>query len=199
MPGFEYSVGSKWHPNQIRAWEKHFSQYIRPVEGISGRQCQGLNKNVSYTLQYLQFLAQLNVDLDLPEVLYMLNCKAFVVHGCAVVEALFYYVIGASGARPSTKFGKLCDQINKQQLINVEPSFYGQLHELRKLRNRVHIHDLENATDTDYVKFGFREFELMKRILKTLLTSNLFPKTDKSLDLTFLDPTPSRNGFICLK
>jgi len=41
---------------------------------------------------------------------------------------------------------------------------------LRKLRNRVHLHVIEQAIDTDWNNFKLSDFQLMKKVLYVFLT-----------------------------
>jgi hypothetical protein len=85
--------GSPWYPNSINQLERHLEQLFRPIAGISRERCKGIRKNVAYTLQYLEFTVQIVSDLELSGVL----AKSFVLHGCAVIEAVFFYVLTESG------------------------------------------------------------------------------------------------------
>ena len=181
----------QWHPNKVAVIQEHLSQLLHPVGDISETRCTAIAKNISYTFQYLQFLAQINADLELPEVLTALNFKAFVLHGCAVVEALFYYVLASSGAEvdPRTMFKELCERVESERLINLGEDFYTKLSHLRDLRNRVHLHirHIQSTADADYWALDREDYKLLKSILRALLTFDRFPCTDGRLDLRFLD------------
>lgn len=213
--------------NAIFILEGHLSQFFKPVRGIQPVRCTGIIKNVAYTLQYLEFLTQIDDDLNLSAVLTTQNHKAFVIHGCAVVEAIFYYALVTSGRAPHTDwisqakitssefnlagrvfrqeteyfvkvpkpmlesmtFDAMCKRVESKKVIRLDNAFYSKLPYLRGLRNRVHIYGIENTADTDYIKFNRKDYELMKSILKAIMTSHLFADQDEQLDLRFLDPS----------
>lgn len=66
---------------------------------------------------------------------------------------------------------------------------YGTLKSLRQLRNRVHIHDVETADDTDWYKFTGKEVVMLLNSLNEIFTTSLFNPEPHHLDLlAFLDP-----------
>jgi hypothetical protein len=164
-------------------------------------------------------------DVQLSSVLEIQSFKSFVVHGCSVIEGVFYYVLVKSGAHTQTEwacetkstthvkidgkpyrvetnyskklprpeleemtFDAMCQRVEKKDLIKLSNDFYKHHPYLRDLRNRIHLHSIESYTESDYNKFERKDFELMRKMLKALLTSDLFPQCEKSLSLEFLDP-----------
>ncbi|WEJ99483.1 MAG: hypothetical protein P0Y59_21635 [Candidatus Sphingomonas phytovorans] len=66
---------------------------------------------------------------------------------------------------------------------------YGTLKALRQLRNRVHIHDVGTADDTDWYKFTGREVVMLLNCLNAIFSTNLFNPEPHHIDLlSFLDP-----------
>jgi hypothetical protein len=172
----------------VERLRQYLSQFFRPTAGISEEQGAAIVNNVAYTLQYLEFLAKLVADLDLTAVLATQTFKAFIINGCAVVEAIFYQFVSERGSckkRPT--FDDMCKKIERENLINADREFYATLSNLRRLRNRVHIFDREGRADTDYLKLDYRDFESMKRILRHVLIGKIFPVKAERLDLSFLD------------
>ena len=82
-----------WYPNNIPELEAFLEQLIQPLPQINSSRAKGIRKNLAYSLQYLEFLEQCNRDLRLSSVLESQNYKTFVITGCSVVEAIFYYVL----------------------------------------------------------------------------------------------------------
>ena len=228
MPALAFKgEGKKWYPNPVHVLEGHLSQLFKTVPDLSPSRCRGITKNIAYTLQYLEFLTQIDTDLSLSDVLTKQNYKAFVIHGCGVVEAIFFYTLVSSGRAAQTEwtsqskisspeftlagktfkqdteffaklpkpvpepmtFDAMCKRVESKKVIKVANGFYSKLPYLRGLRNRIHIYSIENAADTDYIKFNRKDYELMKSILKSLLTSHLFPDCSDQLNLLFLNPT----------
>ena len=89
--------------------------------------------------------------------------------------------------RGITMFDAMCKRVEKSDLIKLPNDFYSKLSYLRRLRNRIHLHVTEGRADTDYLKFARKDFELMREILKALLTSHLFLDKSRRVSLGFLD------------
>jgi hypothetical protein len=227
MPALVFKgQGTAWYPNSVAKLDGHLNQLFKPIDDISAKRCRGIAKNTAYSIQYLEFLAQIHTDLNLSAVLSTQTWKAFIIHGCAVLEAIFYYVLVSTGraahtdwqskskvTSPEFKLGgelyrtetefftklakpvvdrmtfeTMCQRVESKKLVQLDNEFYSRLPRLRKLRNRVHIYGIETDSDTDYIKFDRKDYELMKFILKAVLTSHLFPTVDDQLDLKFLEP-----------
>lgn len=91
-------------------------------------------------------------------------------------------------------FDAMCKKVEKRGLAKLtSDEFYQHLPHLRKLRNRVHIHTGTHGADTDYFAFSLKDFNLMKRVLHLLLTSDLFPQKNENY-WTFLSVTEVKNG-----
>ena len=71
----------------------------------------------------------------------------------------------------------------KHKLLGREHLIYAKLNYLRRLRNRVHLHLVEQDTDTDYWQFTQKDMDLMKLLLSSLFLSSLFTpaEADKKL------------------
>jgi hypothetical protein len=217
--------GKRWYPTPINALEAQLGLLLQPTSGVPDKKCWGIKKNLAYALQYLEFTARVISDLDLSSVLEIQTFKSFIIHGCSVIEGVFYYVLVKSGKHNQTEwasetkvssevaiggksyrivteyftklpkpllkemtFDAMCKHVEKKDLIKLSNDFYKNLPYLRDLRNRIHLHSVESYAESDYNKFDRKDFELMKKMLKALLTSDLFPKCEKSLPLEFLDP-----------
>jgi hypothetical protein len=70
------------------------------------------------------------------------------------------------------------DQMSKKaeskRLLGVDTAVYAQLHHLRGLRNRVHIHSAQHDKDTDWWAISPDEVDKMKRTLHAVLTCDVF-------------------------
>ena len=76
----------------------------------------------------------------------------------------------------SMTFDAMCKRVEKRELVKLKSDdFYQHLPYLRKLRNRVHIHGIENFKDTDWIAFNRKEIDLVKSVLCSFLQSSLFP------------------------
>lgn len=65
-------------------------------------------------------------------------------------------------------------KVESKKLLGVDHQVYQNLNYLRKLRNRVHIHAVQHDRDTDWYAFNIREVKLMKKVLLSVLVSDLF-------------------------
>lgn len=71
-------------------------------------------------------------------------------------------------------FESMIQKVETRKLLGGDHEIYKKLQFLRKLRNRVHIHSIEDEGDTDWTSFNKSEISTMKHALHTLLTGNLF-------------------------
>lgn len=62
----------------------------------------------------------------------------------------------------------------KNKIIGNDQSLYRQLNRLRKLRNKVHLHLVEEHLDTDWNNFTTKELNMIKQILQKLFYSKIF-------------------------
>jgi len=82
--------GDKWLPNRVVYLENHLKQFMVPIPGYEERECRGLRKNISYSLQHLEFIHRCGEDLNLTSVLWTQNAKTFIIVACSIMEALFF-------------------------------------------------------------------------------------------------------------
>lgn len=93
-----------WYPAPIHHLEGHLCVLIKPNNYFQENQTKPLNKNIAYSLQYVEFLDQLLKDIKLSSVLETQNIKSFVVHGASIIEALFYYIVVSAGHGAQTEW-----------------------------------------------------------------------------------------------
>jgi hypothetical protein len=212
--------GKKWLPVPVGDLEKHLAQLVLPVPEFRSSRCVALRKNVAYSLQHLEFLFRCERDLAVTSVIWTQTAKTFVVVGCSVLEALFYYVLVASGKaaytewssesvtttpgflldgqtyrcrvehftklpapiRESMTFDAMCKRVEKRHLTRLDSDeFFKHLPYLRSLRNRIHLHSVEDLDDTDWAKFNRNDLVLVQRVLFLFLQSTLFPVKNRPL------------------
>lgn len=88
-------------------------------------------------------------------------------------------------------------KVSSRRLLGVDNQIYGQLKYLRKLRNKVHIHAVQNGRESDWWSFDGNQFKLMKRVLDGILRSSLFdPQHEHEYIIGFLhvQETPEQLG-----
>lgn len=79
-------------------------------------------------------------------------------------------------------FDTMCKRVESKKLVALgNDEFFKNLSYLRQLRNRVHVHIVEDDTDTDYLKINRKQYNLARKVLFTLLTSELFPNAREDL------------------
>ncbi len=192
-----------------------------PIPDYEEKECRGLQKNIAYSLQHLEFIHRCGEDLNLTSVLWTQNAKTFIIVACSIIEALFFYLLRARGKAATTSwksyrklsgqefkdvdgkkkkidmeifekiepeifeemtFDSMCKRVESKKLVALgNDEFFKNLAYLRKLRNRVHVHIVEDDTDTDYLKINRKQYDVARKILFTLLTSELFTEVREDL------------------
>ena len=75
----------------------------------------------------------------------------------------------------------------KSKLLGSGQEIYKKLNYLRKLRNRVHIHAVDEDYDTDWWKININEVKTVRLVLYSFMTSSLFkPTNDEKEIFSFL-------------
>jgi hypothetical protein len=213
--------GDKWLPNSVADLENYLRQFMVPIPDYEEKECRGLQKNIAYSLQHLEFIHRCGEDLNLTSVLWTQNAKTFIIVACSIIEALFFYLLRARGKAATTSwksyrklsgqefkdvdgkkkkidmeifekiepeifeemtFDSMCKRVESKKLVALgNDEFFKNLAYLRKLRNRVHVHIVEDDTDTDYLKINRKQYDVARKILFTLLTSELFTEVREDL------------------
>jgi hypothetical protein len=121
MPKLVFKGTAKpWYPDAVHVLENHLEGLFKTVPGIAATRLRGLVKNIAYTLQYLELLVQIDEDIALSAVLQTMNHKSFIIHGCAVIEAIFYYLLLRAGKITTTEWESASEQLtNVFALSNV--------------------------------------------------------------------------------
>ena len=71
-------------------------------------------------------------------------------------------------------FDQMCKKVESKKLLGDEKDLYKEINGIRKLRNKVHIHGIENPQDTDWYNFNRQELKLIKKVLHGILISSQF-------------------------
>lgn len=83
----------------------------------------------------------------------------------------------------SLTLDQMVKKVEKRKLIGLDQQSFSDLSRLRKLRNKIHIHDVPSRQDTDWNSFGLKESNLIKSVLYALLTSSMFTPDENQLKL----------------
>jgi len=74
-------------------------------------------------------------------------------------------------------------KVESKKLLGIKEQVYKDLNYLRKLRNRLHIHQFQNYTDTDFNAFRSNEVKLMKKVLHSVLSADPFTSNNQDIGL----------------
>lgn len=81
----------------------------------------------------------------------------------------------------SLTLDQMVKKIESKKLIELDQQAFANLSRLRKLRNKIHIHDVPTSQDTDWNSFGLNESNLIKSVLYALLTSSTFSPNERQM------------------
>ena len=76
---------------------------------------------------------------------------------------------------------QMIKRVERKRLLGIDLETYKLLNHLRKLRNKVHIYDVQDRFGTDWNTFSEKDLLNCKRVLFALLSSELFKNSDVSL------------------
>ena len=71
-------------------------------------------------------------------------------------------------------FDQMAKKVESKKLLGENFTNYSRIKPLRQLRNKIHIHDADHSDDTDYYNFNYSEFTLIKEVLYSLVTADIF-------------------------
>lgn len=84
-------------------------------------------------------------------------------------------------------FDTIIKKSESKRVLGSNHDIFPKLKKLRKLRNRIHLQEIADSTDTDWNKFNWAEVTLMAEVLRSLLTSNIFhPSTEERAYFDYL-------------
>jgi hypothetical protein len=203
---------STWYPASINNLEQHLVILIKENAYLNLAEVYPIRKNLAYSLQYIEFLNRVLNDISLSSVLHTQNIKSFVVHGAAIIEAIFNFLVIINGYGKTTNwkkidsysspeftiggmqyknetniyekisipvptkmtFDQLSKKIESKKLLGQSFPAYSKIKPIRQLRNKIHIHDSESSTDTDWNNFNQSQLLLVRKVLHSVLTSEVF-------------------------
>lgn len=83
-------IDPKWNPTSLKEFERYIEPFINNTSNLE--QSYELTKNLSYALQYIQYL----LYILRPETHYVIQkqlIKSIVIHGTALIEAILYCIL----------------------------------------------------------------------------------------------------------
>jgi len=109
--------GSKkiWYPARVNSLDSYLSVLIKENIYFNYSQVSSLKKNISYNLQYVEFLNRIIKDIDLSSVLFTQNIKIFVICSASIVEAIFHYIVVSNGKEAKTDWKSYKSKTNNNE------------------------------------------------------------------------------------
>jgi hypothetical protein len=80
----------RWYPIRIHKIKSHLSKYV--IEDELCPDSKYIIANISYNIQYIQYLRKTLNELNLSEVLQIQTIKSFIVISTSIIEAIFYLI-----------------------------------------------------------------------------------------------------------
>lgn len=80
----------RWYPIPIQKIKSHLSKYV-----IDDERCPDskyIIANISYNIQYIEYLKKTLNELNLSEVLQIQTIKSFIIINTSIIEAIFYLI-----------------------------------------------------------------------------------------------------------
>ena len=214
-----------WYPASIQNLENHLVFLINENKYFKQSEAHPIRKNICYSLQYIEFLNRVIKDISLSSVLWTQNVKSLVVHGAAVIEAIFNFLVISKGFAKTNiwrkvnslnspeytlsdikyknethvmeklsepvlvqmTFDQLAKKVESKKLLGDNFPAYSKIKPIRQLRNKIHIHDSDHSTDTDWHNFNHSELSLMFEVLYSVLTSEVFDGSSHFKRFEYLD------------
>jgi len=103
-----------------------------------------------------------------------LNTGEFEVEQKKFKNEVIVFEKSESAIKTSMTFDQMAKKVEKKKLLGEDYKNYSKVNALRKLRNKIHIHDAEHNYDTDWNNFNFKELVLICDVLYSIITSDLF-------------------------
>ena len=107
-----------WYPNSIGQLESHLSCLISKNEYFTKEKSKGIRKNISYSLQYIEFLYRVINDIKMSSVIDKQNMKSFLIHGTAIIEAISNFVVISQGYGKITKWKSVTKNTANEYKLN---------------------------------------------------------------------------------
>lgn len=168
----------RWLPTKVET----FSKFLGPVIPIGDRAHHGnvINKNVSYALQYCQYLSK-TLEETLPtSVITAEHIKSYIVHGAGVVEAVLEYQLRAQYGYNKKRLhaSDIHKEWRQASGIPIEDLLI-RFESVLQARNRIHLGKHEDDPqsmwrDTTYNFFLDLGSESTTNLMQSLLSSKLF-------------------------
>lgn len=139
------------------------------VSSGESKKFYALASNVSYELQYLEFLSFVIENTKITESIKRQNIKTFIITVSNIIEGILYYELEGQFAGKEIRFSQLLHEAQRIDLLGTRDSFYDQLWELKDLRNKAHIQISTDSSESDYNSFTDQSLTLAKAMLSIFM------------------------------
>lgn len=176
----QHSWNNTWYPIPVDEYAKAFK--IDPTFN----NYEALLKNLTYNMQYIEFLEKEFKELEVSSVLTAMLTKTYVITSVSILEAIFANLVWKNGLwlmdhkhpdKPAKeiKLFRLIQILEKHpDILNRDPAFYKKLKALKELRNKIHLQSPKDSKDHDYTAFEDETLKLeMGAVLYEILTSKV--------------------------
>ncbi len=127
-----------WCPNSIAQLETHLSYLIDKNQYFSREKAKGIRKNISYSLQYIEFLYRITKDIKTTSVIDKQNIKSFLIHGTAIIEAISNFVVISTGYEKTTKWKSVTKNTTNEYKLNLI-TYKNEIEIFEKLESEISI------------------------------------------------------------
>ena len=125
------------NPNPVQHYHDYLQQGLPPDAFVSYR--RAYIRNISYALQYCEYIADALLDDTLNSVVRNQMVKTFIITGCGIVESILWMLLKGSNSQVKNKWEELQSRVtNSYTDCGVEHRF-----EVRHLRRRLQPVDIE--------------------------------------------------------
>ena len=116
-----------------------------------------------------------------------LNTREYVLNGGKIKNEVIVFEKSQNPIKTIMTFDQMSKKVETKKLLGGSFKNYSRINALRKLRNKIHIHDSEHNYDTDWNNFNYKELTLICDILYSVLTSELFKDSSSNKRFDFLE------------
>lgn len=159
---------TQWCPIPISSWQRATKSFA--YNGLDLLPDKLTKRNLSYSLQYVQYLEQTLTELTLTKILQSQTIKTYIIVTVGIVECLLFHLNKAAGG-VQQKLSKIIDRVESLELLGRAPKLYRDLNRYRILRNKVHIYEFRDDPRHDFNSFSRSELNEIRRLLFDLATT----------------------------
>ena len=175
---------NKWFPHAIDELNHFLECTICKENGCD--HTFALRKNITYNLQYMQFLNRCYLDLELTSAVAKMIIQNIVMAGSRIVESALYFLL-LSNHRIDTEEQKA---LSLQELARLASDYKiigvneidEDISKLCRIVDYIREHETYRSQETNYNWIAKDKMILVNKIVKSILSGELFNPTGKELD-----------------